>query len=144
MKICTTKKTETAISGTKHTILTDKNRIGHRKRASKPMNLIVQSPSSRMGENPRRIDGQFTQIERKEEHTPTEQTKRCSTPIHARNKLEMENATLSPVYGRLGRSSTVTPGGSKEMIKASSTTIRKSARLSPANPLSRYGNPITF
>ena len=52
-------KTQTAVAGTKHTTITDKNKIIHRKRIRKPLNTIFQNPFSRRGENPRGKDGRF-------------------------------------------------------------------------------------
>ena len=61
------KKPQIAISGIKHTKLTDKKTIIYRKRASKPINPIFQNPLSKKGENPRGIDGSFTHMESKED-----------------------------------------------------------------------------
>ena len=102
-------KPQTAVAGTKHIITTDKNKIIHRKRISKPLNPIFQNPLSRRGENPRGKDGRFLQQGQLDEDTEeqdvaAEHSERCSTPILEENildkTLEMENTTISPVYGR--------------------------------------------
>ena len=46
-------KPQAAVAGTKHTIVTDTNKIMHRKRISRPLNLIFQNPLSRRGKNSR-------------------------------------------------------------------------------------------
>ena len=75
----------------------------------KPLNPIFQNPFSRRGENPRGKDGRFFQQGQLEEDTEdldvtAEHSERCTTPIleeNVRDKiLEMENTTISPVYGR--------------------------------------------
>ena len=111
-----------AISGTKHTILTNENEVIHRKRASKPTNPLFQNPLSRRGENPRGIEGRFIQIE----SIDTEHTERSSTPILEENvldnTLEMTKTTISPVYGRgkrkliRDRTNETTPGKSDRTI----------------------------
>ena len=53
-----------AVAGTKQTIITDTNKIIHRKRASKPINQIFQNLLSRRGEK----DGKITTIEQEEEN----------------------------------------------------------------------------
>ena len=105
-------KPQMVVAGTKHTIITDTNKIIHGKRASKPLNQIFQNPLSRRLENPRGKDGRFTTIEQQEENTNTAQhSERCSTPVleeHMLNstltsstpELDWENTTISPVYGR--------------------------------------------
>ena len=117
-----------AIAGTEHTIITDTNKIIHRKRASKPINQIFQNPLSRRGENPLGKDGRFTMIEQQEENTNTaEHSDRCSTPVLEQNvldntlttmtqELDWGNTSISPVYG-IGqkklirdRKNTPTPG----------------------------------
>ena len=120
-------KSQTAVAGTKHTITTDKNKIIHRKRISKPLNPIFQNPLSLRGENPRGKDGRFLQQGQLDEDTEeqdvtAEHSERCSTPILEENildkTLEMENTTISPVYGRGRRklirdrkqNTTTTPG----------------------------------
>ena len=71
-----------AVAGTKHTIITDTNKIIHRKRSSKPLSQIYQNPLSRRRENPRGKDGRFTTIEQQEENINTaEHSERCSTPV---------------------------------------------------------------
>ena len=57
------RKPRIAISGTEHRILTDKNKIIQRKRASKPKNPLFRIPYQE-GENPRGIDGKFIQTDR--------------------------------------------------------------------------------
>ena len=42
-------KPKTVVAGTKHTIITNKNKIIHRKRISKPLNPIFQNPLSGRG-----------------------------------------------------------------------------------------------
>ena len=74
-----------AIAGTKHTILTDKNEIVHRKRASKPINPSYQNPLSRRGETPRVADSRFI-ITQTSEGNP-ERNER-STPILEENVLD--------------------------------------------------------
>ena len=107
-------KPQTAVAGTKHTKTTDKNKILHRKRISKPLNPIFQNPLSRRGENPTGKDGRFLQQRQLEGDTEdldvtAEHSERCSTPILEENildkTLETENTTISPVYGR-GRKKT--------------------------------------
>ena len=102
-------KPQTAVAGTKHTVITNKNKVFHRKRISKPLNPIFQNPLSRRGENPRGKDGRFLQHGHSDEDTDqpdvtAEHSERCSTPILEENildkTLEMENTTISPVYGR--------------------------------------------
>ena len=97
-------KPQTAVAGTKHTIITDKNKIIHRKRISKPLNPIFQNPFSRRGK-----DGRFLQQGQLEEDTEdldvtAEHSERCSTPVLEENVLDktlkIENTTISPVYGR--------------------------------------------
>ena len=186
-------KPQTAVAGTKHTITTDKNKIIHRKRISKPLNPKFQNPLSRRGENPRGKDGRFLQQGQLDEDTEeqgvtAEHSQRCSTPILEENilgkTLEMENTTISPVYGRGRRKlirdrkqntnttqgSTINPrptteddpnmikvvdqnGNNNNLIKTENIeqtenqneqNIRKSTRIRSANPIIRYGNPITF
>ena len=102
-------KPQTAVAGTKHTIITDKNKIIHRPRISKPLNPIFQNPFSRRGENPRGKNGRFLQQGQLEEDTEdldvtAGHSERCSTPVLEENvlekTLEMEITTISPVYGR--------------------------------------------
>ena len=157
------------------------------------MNPIFQNPLSRRGENPRGKDGRFLQQGHLDEDTEeldvtAEHSERCSTPILEENildkTLEMENTTISPVYGR-GRRKLIrdrkqntnpTPGleinarptaeddtnvitvvdqngNNNNLIKTENIeqienqneqSIRKSTRLRSANPIIRYGNPITF
>ena len=121
-------KPQLAVAGTKHTIKPNTDKIIHRKRASKPLNQILQNPLSRRGENPRGKDGMFTTIEQLEENTNTaEHSEKCSTPVLEENVLnntltsslpeqDWENKTISPVYGRgrkkliRDRKNTPTPG----------------------------------
>ena len=102
-------KPQTAVTGTKQTIVTDKIKIIHRERISKPLNPIFQNPLSHRGENPRGKDGRFLQQGQLEEDTEdldvtAEHSERCSTPVLQKNvldkSLEMEKTTISPVYGR--------------------------------------------
>ena len=102
-------KPQTAVAGAKHTVITNKNKVFHRKRISKPLTPIFQNPLSRRGENPRGKDGRFLQHGHSDEDTDqpdvtAEHSERCSTPILEENildkTLEMENTTISPVYGR--------------------------------------------
>ena len=105
-------KPQMTVAGTKPTIITDTNKIIHRKRASKPINQIFQKPLSRRGENPRGKEGRFTTIEQQEENINTaEHSERCSTPVLEENvlnntltpmtpELDWENTNISPVYGR--------------------------------------------
>ena len=133
------KKPQTEVAGTKHTIITDKNKIIQRKRISKPLNPIIQNPLSRRGENPRRKDGRFLQQGQLDEDTEdldvtAEHTERCSTPVLEENvldeTLELENTTISPVYDR-GRRKLVrdrktntnpTPGTEKMQDQKQKTT----------------------
>ena len=113
-----------AISGSKHTILTNEMKTIHRKKASEPMNPLFQNLLSRKGENPRGIDGRFIQTEPKD----TEHTERCSTPILEENvldnTLEMENTTISPVYGRgRGRRKLIRDGNSQITPEKSDKTM---------------------
>ena len=62
-------KPQTAVAETKHTIITDKNKIFLRNRISKPLNPISQNPLSRRGGNPRGKDGRFLQQGHLEEDT---------------------------------------------------------------------------
>ena len=55
-------KPQLAVAGTKHTITTDRNKILHRKRVSKPLTHTSQNPYSRRGENRSGPDGRFTQM----------------------------------------------------------------------------------
>ena len=120
-------KPHMAVAGTKHTIITDTNKIIHGKRASKPLNQIFQNPLSRRGENPSGKDGRFTTIEQQEENINTEHSERCSTPVLEENvlnntltpmtpELDWENTNISPVYHRgrkkliRDRKNTPTPG----------------------------------
>ena len=186
-------KPQTAVAGTKHTIITDKNKIIHRKRISKPLNPIFQNPLSRRGENPRGKDGRFLQQGQlnediEEPDVTAEHSERCSTPVLEENildkTLEMEDTTISPVYGRgrrkliRDRNQNITPtpgleinarpiteddpnvitvvdqnGNNNNLIKTENIeqtenqnkqSVRKSTRIRSANPIIRYGNPITF
>ena len=121
-------KPQMAVAGTKRTIITDTNKIIHRKRASKPLNQTFQIPLSRRGENPRGKDGRFTTIEQQEENINTaKHSERCSTPVMEESvlnntltpmtsELDWEKTTISPVYGRgpkkliRDRKNTPTPG----------------------------------
>ena len=96
------------------------------------MNPIFQNPLSRRGENLRRKDGKFVQMEQFEDKNITaEHSERCSTPMSEEsvldNTLEMENTIISPVYGRgrkiliRDRSTTTTPTPGLE-INARPTT----------------------
>ena len=68
---------QTAISGTDHTVTTDKNRTIHRKNISNP--VYLQNPYSRQGEGPRDRNGRFTkknetkEISRQEEESEPEE-----------------------------------------------------------------------
>ena len=73
------------------------------------MNPIFHNPLSRREENPRGKDGRFLQQGHLDEDTEeldvtAEHSERCSTPILEENildkTLEMENTTISPVYGK--------------------------------------------
>ena len=99
-------KPQTAVAGTKHKIVTDTNKIIHRKRVSKPLNPIFQNPLSRRRENPRDKDGKFVQLEQLEDNNLTvEHSVRCSKLVLEESvldkTLEMRNTTISPVYGRV-------------------------------------------
>ena len=119
-------KPQMAVAGTKHTIITDTNKIIHR--ASKPLNQTFQIPLSRRGENPRGKEGRFATIEQQEENINTaKHSERCSTPVMEESvlnntltpmtsELDWEKTTISPVYGRgrkkliRDRKNTPTPG----------------------------------
>ena len=51
-------KPQTAVAGTKHTIVTDTNKISHRKRMSKPLNQYFRT-LYHDGGKPRGKDGRF-------------------------------------------------------------------------------------
>ena len=121
-------KPQIAVAGTKHTIITDTNKILHKKRASKPLNQRFQNPLSRPGEIPRGKDGRFATTEQQEEKINTaEHSQRCSTPVLEESvlnntltprtpELDWENTIISPVYARgrkkliRDRKNTSTPG----------------------------------
>ena len=121
-------KPQKAVVGTKHTIITDKNKTIHKKIASKPINEIFQNPLSRRGENPEVKDERFTKTEQQDENINTaEHSERCSTPALEESvlnntltpmttELDWENTTINPVYGRgrkkliRDRKNTSTPG----------------------------------
>ena len=104
-------KPQMAVAGTKHTTITDTNKIIHKKRASKQLNQILQNPLSRRGKNPRGKYGRFITTEQQDENTNTaEHSERCSTPVLEESvlnntltsmtpELNWENTTISPVYG---------------------------------------------
>ena len=87
-------KPQMAVARTKHTIITDTNKIIHRKRASKPLNPIFQNPLSRRGGRTRGHQNIKT----------AEQSERCSTQVLEESvlnhTLDWENTTISTVYGR--------------------------------------------
>ena len=115
-------KPQTAVAGTKHTMVPNTNKILHKKRASKPLNPIFQNPQLRQGENPMGRDLRFTQIEQLDENVAFEHSESCSTSVLEENvlndTLKTENTTISLVYGRGGRNlirdrssaTTLTPG----------------------------------
>ena len=110
-------KPQGAVAGTKDTIVTDTNKIIHRKRIGKPLKTKFQNPLSRRVDNLRGKDGRFVQPQQFEDNDITaEHSERCSTPVLEKsgldNTLEMENTTISPVYSR----------GRKNLIKDRSTT----------------------
>ena len=85
-------KPQTAVAGTKHTITTDKNKITHRKRISKPLNPIFQNPLSRRGENPRGKDGRFLQQGQLDEDTEEQDV----TAEHSENWMRRNTPPIHP------------------------------------------------
>ena len=89
-----------AVAGTKQTIITNTNKIIHRKKANKPMNPIFQNLLSRRGMIPMGKDGRFTTTEQQDENIKTtEHSERCSTPVLEESML---NNTLTPNASRTG------------------------------------------
>ena len=91
-----------AAAGTKHTITTDKNKMIHKKRISKPLPNSFQNPLSRRGENRRGMDGRFVQTsiqlgseddEEEEDETQTEtDERRASTPTGEKSVEGMDTS----------------------------------------------------
>ena len=98
------KQPQTSVSGTKHTIITDKNKIIHRNRLSNPLTTTFRIHSPNEGKTQK--DGRFTQmpLNQSEITTDADQPLRESTPILEESMLETTlQETLiemSPVFGR--------------------------------------------
>ena len=78
-------KPQTAVAGTKHTIITDTNKIIHRKLVSKPLPNSFQKPLSRRGENKRGMDGRFMECPC---HHSTQKKMMKKKPNHRKAKEE--------------------------------------------------------
>ena len=105
-------KPQTAVAGTKHTIITDTNKIFHRKLVSKPLPNSFQNPLSHRGENKRGMDGRFIQMslpsldtkeDDDEEETQSEEDKRGRTSVRETSTEQMDESFDSTPPTPIGR-----------------------------------------